>query len=151
MKILGLLIVASFVLSGTAQAELIYGQVQAVQSQENKVTISPKASSSQDVPQNKLDLRIEDAVLQQNKTLNSLDEIGVGDHLIIEADKPATGNEWEVKSLLTQEEVQGMQSGQSSASGAGVGQSTGTGSMSGGDTGMGMGGDEGATQGSAGY
>ncbi len=90
-------------LGAPAYAELIYGQVAAVDAQNESVTITPRNASA-DIPQ-QINLSVKQEALKNNQVVQSLDQLSIGEEIIVEADKPAFGGDWNAQALLTMNQI----------------------------------------------
>lgn len=93
-------------------AELIAGKVTSIDLQNKSLQISPQYSSKEDLPQD-LTVQVEDDVFDKNREVQSLDQLSIGEDIVIEADKSLTGD-WEAHTLAKMDQLH--QSGQVSRS-----------------------------------
>jgi hypothetical protein len=146
MSVFMIIFGAVMFLGTAAYADLIQGQVTAVDAQNKSVTITPR--NAQDLP-SQINLSIKDEALKkaQDQGISSLDQLSVGDEIIVEADKPAMGGDWKVDSLLTSQQLQGMGQGLQGQSAGSQASSQGSSAGQMGDRSSGQAGNQGSQQG----
>lgn len=88
-----------------AHAELICGQIQSINPSNNSITLVPTQATAQNLPQN-VELKVDDGVFENNQTVQSLEQLSVGDEIIVEADKAAMSNAWKAESILKADDSQ---------------------------------------------
>jgi hypothetical protein len=101
MKFFLFLLLGTFVLFETAlmaEIQAIEGKITAVNSENKSLTISPKDQTA-GLPQ-EINLSVKDEDSFKNAGIKSLDELSVGDEIVVEAEQKDEGN-WEVKNLQT--------------------------------------------------
>jgi hypothetical protein len=101
-------------------AEIIYGQVTSVDSQNRSVQLTPQYSSHKNMPQS-IKAHIEDGAFKKNTSVQSVDQLTVGDDLVMEADRSMSGD-WEVHSLARMDELHQQGQGQDQGQGQSQGQ-----------------------------
>ncbi len=89
-----------------AAAELIHGEVTAVNRENNSVTLSPLHSSAENLPA-AVDVRLDDNAFKQSPGLGSIDQLTVGDEIIVEARKPFLGG-WKAQAILSTTQIKGL-------------------------------------------
>ena len=95
--------------SGPAMAELVYGEITSVDTQNKSITLSPK-NQGPDIPA-QINFTINDDTLRNNLEVQSMDQLAVGDEIVVETDKPMFGSHWEAQSLLTHDQLMNQQAG----------------------------------------
>lgn len=107
---LAALIASVLLVPGTALAELVHGQIAQIDQQNNQITLNPQEPRGQ-LPQ-ELQVNVEQQALQDNPRVQSLDQLSVGDEVIVEAEQQAFGDAWDLQDIITAQQVQqGQQEG----------------------------------------
>src|SRR5687768_1734934 len=88
---LGVLLGVMVLAGAPAYAESIQGTITAVNSADKSMTISPSETGATGLPA-EINLKVENEDAYKDQGINSLDELAVGDEVLVEADRQDDGS-----------------------------------------------------------
>ncbi len=106
LYLLAVLLSITSVLSTPVFAELIEGQVTGVDLQKQCISIIPKNKTA-DLP-DEINLLVKASALRKQapQGIQSLEQLAIGDEIVVEANKPVFGEKWEAENLMTANQIQ---------------------------------------------